>query len=315
MNNQAPQLNFESWCAKLFPAQIVMSHSIRTASSSTKVGDKIVPESINFWLDFPTWVRQWKSDMLARGFGDPNFAALASPITQDFLLGIPRPRVIQSESDARTSLEIEFFDLVNQFNLDFRPLLDPENPRLHPGTRVCQPTITPMGVWSRSDIVVTDGSGRMNKVALGEIKTPWVIKKTQYQSFIRDRMPIADFGNSFVASIKSTDDHYNMGRALTQIYNDLLTDRLSIGFLATTDFFIFCHIPPQTPKALYIFPLRINRANVPAPGPTPFTVQMGLATLFWRGRTEPRLPKNLPPDLKTWRIHLHHLCPSLTRSR
>ena len=127
-------------------------------------------------------------------------------------------------------------------------------------------------------------------------------------------MPIGDFGHGFVAPIKTTDDHYNMGRALTRIYNDLLTDRLSIGFLGRTTDFIFYRIPPQTPKALYIFPLRIKRANVPALGPTPFTVQMGPATLFWRGRTEPRLPKNLPSDLKTWRIRPQHLSKSLTRS-
>jgi len=148
----------------------------------------------------------------------------------------------------------------------------------------------------------------MNKVALGEVKTPWVIKKSQYQSFINYRMPIADFGTSFVATVKFGDEHYNMGRGLTQIYSDLLTDRLSIGFLATTDFFMFCRIPPENPKSLYIFPLKIERASVPMQGRPPFTVQMGLATLSWRGRTEPRLPERLPHDIKTWRTYSRIFC-------
>ena len=262
MSNQLPELSFETWCSKLFPAQYLRREERRTGDSSTNVDEKYVPESINFWHEFPNWVRQWKSDMLARGFAGPAFANLASSITWQILLADNAPEVLASEDDARVSLRFEFFRLVNQFNSDFRPLIDPANPTISRTTRICESAIGAWDIWSNCD-VVTDGTDRMNKVALGEVKTPWVIKKSQYQSFINYRMPIANFGTGFVATVKFGEEHYNMGRGLTQIYSDLLTDRLSIGFLATTDFFMFCRIPPENPKALYIFPLKIERASVP----------------------------------------------------
>ena len=102
---------------------------------------------------------------LARGFGGPAFANLASSITWQILLADNAPEVLASEDDARASLRFEFFRLVNQFNSDFRPLIDPANPTISRTTRVCESAIGAWDVWSNCDIVVTDGTDRMNKVA------------------------------------------------------------------------------------------------------------------------------------------------------
>ena len=97
-----------------------------------------------------------------------------------------------------------------------------------------------------------------------------------------NRLRIDHFGSQFIAVTGTEDQQWNVGKGLTQIYHYLISDGLTLGFLATTDDFIFCQINQMDRKELQICHL-IGRADMPRVV-APCTVQAGLATLAWMGQ-------------------------------
>ena len=81
----------------------------------------------------------------------------------------------------------------------------------------------------------------------------------------------------------------------------MITDGLSIGFLATSDSITYCFIPPENRTCLKIFSQRILRAECPwEMGPQLFTVQGGLATLAWIAKRQYSNMYPRPEGLKVW---------------
>jgi len=209
------------------------------------------------------------------------------------------PTVIRRETDTEVSLRIHFFDAVDSFNVEAHYLLDPYEPVISPQIQVIAGSTIGMGVVSRPDAVICDGTSNETKVGLGEFKPPWVVKTSAIQSFM-NRLPFTHFGNQFIAITRREEEQRNVGKGLTQLYHDLITDHLTLGFLATTDDFIFCQINPLDRTELQVCHLRVERADRPSVGAL-CTVQKGLATLAWLGR-KPVFgeDKPEPEGLKKW---------------
>ena len=158
-----------------------------------------------------------------------------------------------------------------------------------------------LGVFSHPDKVICDGTAYEVKVGFGEVKPPWVMKTIGALTFA-NRLPFNRFGEDFISNIESEDAQKNVDKGLTQRYSNLLNDGLSLGFLATTEIFFFCCINPEDRGEFQVFPLMVDRIDLPRNGaPSPFTVQMGLATLAWMGR-KPIFgePREMPGGLALW---------------
>ena len=241
-------------------------------------------------------------DMIQRGLGGHRFPALARMYTQEYTTGRLLPCIIRDETDASRSLST-FFDIVNYFNHDFYRYLEPDLPLPEPDTQIYARPLVTFGVTSFPDIVITDGSVDMNEVGLGEIKPPWVVTFASMSNFM-GRLPFANFGEEFVAAPDQTDEILRFGRTLTQIYSDLLTDRLSLGFLATTEGIVYCYVPAEERTRLNIFLQQIycvEQAWMFEPGR--FTAQVGLATLAWMAKTFFARKQSRRPKMAIWGTH------------
>jgi hypothetical protein len=192
--------------------------------------------------------------------------------------------VIHGEEDARHSLR-HFYDMVNHFHLDYHQFLEPGTPPPLPSTQVYSLPVAALGVISNPDVVITNGQPEMTKVGFGEVKPSWVVTRNKISEFM-GRLPFTNFGEQFIAVPGQEQETLMVGRALTQIYSDLITDGLSVGFLATTEAVIYCFIPPEDRTCVNIFFHRIYRVERPWEfEPHRFTVQVGLATLAWIAKT------------------------------
>jgi len=209
--------------------------------------------------------------------------------------------VIGSEPEVTTSLFNDFFNTIDKYNYDLQDVLRPGEPAISDSVRVIAVPTAGLGVFSHPDKVICNGSAYEVKVGFGEVKPPWVMKTIGALTFA-NRLPFERFGEDFLAIIESEDAQKNVGKGLTQLYSDLLNDGLSLGFLATTEIFFFCCINPEDRGEFQNFPLMVDRMDIPRNGAqSPFTVQMGLATLAWMGRIpifgEPR---PMPRGLALW---------------
>jgi hypothetical protein len=289
MNNQVPQLSFETWLRRLHPSPLWASQSQRSGESSTSIDFKPVPVSIQHWDEFPRWMIMWRGEMLQRGLGSGLFEELAQPRTRHYTRGMLFGDHLRHEGDTTRSLH-EYFNMVNDFNLSFYQLLEPDLPPIPPYTDVITAPTVSLNVVSKADMVITDGSYEMKKVGLGEIKPPWVVQRGGIVNFM-NRLPISHFGVQFIAHFTNKDHKdpaiLNVGKAVTEIYSDLLTDGLSLGFLATIDSLIVCFIPPEDRTCLKVYFHPIYRQERPwefMPGMP--TVQVSLMTLAWMGKTQ-----------------------------
>ena len=212
---------------------------------------------------------------------------------------------IGSEPEVTTSLFYDFFNTVNDFNYDLQHILHAGEPPVSESVRVIATPTAGLGVFSHPDQVITDGSAYEKKIGLGEIKPPWVLKTSGALEFA-NRLPFNHLGSEFLALVHHEDAQKNVAKGLVQLYSDLLTDGLSLGFLATTEIFFFCLINPLDRTEFQIFPLLVDRSDRPRNGaPSPFTVQEGLATLAWMGRKGIFSdPKDKPGNLSLWSISL-----------
>ena len=81
----------------------------------------------------------------------------------------------------------------------------------------------------------------------------------------------------------------------------MITDGLSIGFLATSDTITYCCIPPEDRTCLKICSHRIFRGECPwETRPQQFSVQVGLATLAWIAKRQYSAMHPRPRGLKVW---------------
>jgi hypothetical protein len=302
MRTVPAQATFEKWCRRLHPAPLKVPETQRSDLSSTNVNSRTVPRSIFPWNEFPVTVTQWKQVMEHLGLGGPWFEQFASGRTRNYTVGELFTEVIRGEEDTRRSMH-DFYKVVDAFNLDYRRIIERNDRRpLYPHNEVYALPVAAINVFSSPDIVITDGSIDMIKVGLGEVKPPWIVRDTITTQFM-NRLPIHDFGNQIVANRDQSEEVLKLCRALTQIYSDLLTDGLSVGFLTTTEFIIYCFIPPEDRTRLHIHLQRIYRAELTSessPQPGRFTAQVGLAALAWLAKTRYRDLYDKPSGLKTW---------------
>jgi hypothetical protein len=310
---QAPSLpvSFETWSSRLRRAPRYSRQEFRTSSGSTTVDHKFVPKSVHYWSDFPQFVAAWKEDMLACGVGEA-FTHLAREDTQYYTTGhLPR-QVIGCEQSTHTSLHLDFFGMVNDFNLSFYSLLEPELPPLaSQATEVFTPyRVASFGVVGRPDIIITDGSDTMRKVGFGEIKTQWVLRTDAIHRFFQ-LLPMENFGSDYIGAefegdqdANTLESRINVAKAITQLYHDLIRDNLTTGFLATCQRIIYCFIPPNDRSQIQVFACPIYREERPwrsnMPETLHFTAQVGLATLAWLSRRFYSAPQWHPNNLKIW---------------
>jgi hypothetical protein len=237
--------------------------------------------------------------MHSRGLGGSRFDAFAKIHTRFYTTSMLMADVIRGEEDARNSLR-HFYDMVNHFNLDYYQFLEPGAPPALPSTQVYSLPVTALGVISNLDVVITNGQPVMTKVGLGEVKPSWVVTRANVSDFM-GRLPFTHFGEQFIAVPGQEQETLMVGRALTQIYGDMITDGLSIGFLATTDVIIYCLIPPEDRTSVYLYSHRVYREDRPWEiDPTRFTVQVGLATLAWIAKTRYSTLHPRPHRQKVW---------------
>ena len=316
-------LSFETWCTRLRKAPNYARRDFRTSSGSTTVDHKYVPKSIHYWSEFPQYVAAWKQDMLACGLGEA-FPHLALEETQYYTMGFVPRQIIGCEPSTSTSLHLDFFGMINDFNLSFYSLLEPGLPQLaNQSTEVITHyRVANFGVVGRPDFIITDGSDAMRKVGFGEIKTQWVLRIDAIHRFFQ-RLPMEDFGRDYIAARFDGDEdantleaRINVAKAITQLYHDLIRDNLTIGFLATCQRIIYCFIPPSDRTQIQIFVCPIYREERPwrpnMPETLHFTAQVGLATLAWLSKRFYSAPQWHPDNLKVWGNSIYAIC-SYTR--
>jgi hypothetical protein len=116
-----------------------------------------------------------------------------------------------------------------------------------------------------------------------------------------DRLPFINFGEDFIAPQYQNSKLLLFAQSLAQVYNGMITDGLSIWFLATSDTITYCFIPPEDRTYLKIFSRRICRGDRPwEMGPQQITVQVGLATLAWIAKRQYSNIYTRPRGLKVW---------------
>ena len=209
--------------------------------------------------------------------------------------------IIGSEPEVTTSLFNDFFNTIDKFNYDLQAVLRPGEVPISDCVRVIAVPTAGLGVFSHPEKVICDRTAHEVKVGFGEVKPAWVMKTSGALTFA-NRLPFNHFGEDFIANIESEDSQKNVGKGLTQLYSDLLNEAGSLGFLATTETFFFCCINPEDRGEFQIFPLVVDRIDLPRNGaPSLFTIQMGLATLAWMGR-KPIFgePREMPRGLALW---------------
>lgn len=138
------------------------------------------------WSEFPRHVVAWKEDMLARRLGH-SFQHFAREETQYYTTCFVPRQVISCKTSTVTSLHVDFFGMVNDFNLSFSHLLEPNLGTVGDSAEVyTRYRVAGMGIFGQPDIIITDGTDSMTKVGFGEIKTPWVIRPDAIQDFSSD---------------------------------------------------------------------------------------------------------------------------------
>jgi hypothetical protein len=132
-------------------------------------------------------------------------------------------RVIRNQETAKFAL-LDYFEMVNDFNISYKPYLAPQDPPLAADTQVYTSVLAGFRVISNPDVAITDGTVQMGKVGLGEINAPWVVTGAAIKRFIT-RLPLSHFGAEFVArpcpqqsegevSIKAHHEDLRLGGAL-----------------------------------------------------------------------------------------------------
>jgi len=290
----------------------------RSGSTSTDIRDRRIPNSIGFWREFPQHIEAWKAEMANRGLCTSLFAERAGFKTQAALAGWLGGQTIRDENTAAVALG-DYFDMVNDFNLSFSPYLEPQTSPLTGDVQVYTSPLAGFRVLSNPDVVITDGTLQMSKVGLGEVKAPWVVTSSAIKRFVT-QLPFSHFGEQFVsrpcpsrreggAAIKAHREGVRLAGALVQIFSDLVRDKRSVGFLATSEYIIYCFIPPENRGHLSIFYNRVYHLQRPwRPDTTParcFTAQVGLATLAWVARRFYAMDLDPPGGLKKWGKHQH----------
>ena len=170
---------------------------------------------------------------------------------------------------------------------------------MNPAVEIYNEITAETGVASYADLMISCGTDCQRTVGLGEVKAPWVVTRNAIQRLMFG-LPFTNFGRQFVARAVPSDnstehvkEEYRkdvlMGKAITQIYNDMITDGVTVGFLATTKRILYCFIPPSNRKHLSIYVNECYRQETGWGHYTPeargFTPQVGLAALAWIGRT------------------------------
>jgi hypothetical protein len=231
--------------------------------------------------------------MLDCGLGvQQKFDHYAGGTTRNYATGWINPTVVRGEPTSRISLH-GYFQMVNQFDIDFHQFLHPTRPHVNPAVEIYKEITAEAGVASNADLMISCGTDYQRTVGLGEVKAPWVVTRTAIQRLMID-LPFVNFGRQFVARAAPSDDstdqvkeeyrqHVLMGKAITQLYNDMITDGVTVGFLATTERIVYCFIPPSNRKHLSLYVNECYRQETGWGHYTPearrFTPQVGLATL------------------------------------
>jgi hypothetical protein len=251
--------------------------------------------------------------MLDCGLGvQQRFEFYAKGSTRNYVLGWITPVVIRDESTVRNSLS-DYFQMVNEFNLDYHQFLHPTRPIVDPLAEVYKPITSDTNCSVNADLMITCGTNRQQIVGLGEIKCPWVVTPNAIQRFMVS-LPFSDFGGQFIArepphprsSIPEAREEHRqnarMGKALTQLYNDMINDGRTVGFLATTERIVYCFIPPENRRHLSIYVNTCYRAETgwgPSTSPARrFSPQVGLAA--WLASTFYSAEQPQPPGLKKY---------------
>lgn len=298
MESHSPQVDFQTWSNRLHPAPIHARVALGTGTSSTSVNHTRVPVSVSRWHQFPEWVAMWKAEIMEKDLGGAQFEVLAKAHTRHYTVGALLPEVIRDEQSSRRTLE-HFYSMVNHFHLDFHGALYPCLQQPRENTEVYANAGSVVQVRSNPDIVITDGTDNMLKVGLGEVRSPWILTRRSIVHFM-SRLPFTHFGEQFVGVEGQTEEILYTGKAITQLYNNLLTDRLSVGFVATPEAIIYCFIPPDNRTCLQIHYSPIWREIMDLVPPR-FTPQVGLATLAWFAKTHFGGKKLMAPkNMRKW---------------
>jgi hypothetical protein len=261
------------------------------------VDEREIPNKISYWHDCLRWVERWRGKMLSMGLGNvwvPTYSGVGRAI-------------IGSEPEVTTSLFNDFFNTIDKFNYDLQAVLRPGEVPISDSVRVIAVPTAGLGVFSHPDKVICDGTAYEVKVGFGEVKPPWVMKTTGALTFA-NRLPFDRFGEDFIANIESEDSQKNVGKGLTQLYSDLLNDGLVSASSLPPKSFSSVALIPRIVESFKFF-LVVDRVDLPRNGaPSPFTVQMGLATLAWMGR-KPIFgePTEMPGGLALWSNQSRHI--------
>jgi len=249
--------------------------------------------------------------MIACGLSDARFGAFAEHGTQVFTGSHVPSRVVGSEFETLAALN-DYFEAVNDFNFSFYRFLEPGGQLIERFNQVYVFGRNTFGMECSPDIVITDGSQKMTPVGLGEVKTPWFVTSSSCDLFLSE-LPFHSFGEEFIQALppapageSASVVHQKelLGAALVQLYSDLISAHLSVGFLATTDAIIYCCIPAQDRSRFNLCYCKIERSDrtqeLEVDGTFMCTPQVGLATLAWLAKRVYSERQSKPHGLKRW---------------
>jgi hypothetical protein len=115
--------------------------------------------------------------------GDQVFAAYAGIVT--------KRHTVEPMDRTREALR-DYFEAINALNRGYYPLIEGHSEPIEEDTQViCFPWAV-TGIRSHPDRMITDGSVSMEKVGLGEVKTPWVAQQNAAIQFVSG-LPYDDF--------------------------------------------------------------------------------------------------------------------------
>jgi hypothetical protein len=167
-----PQVSFKQWCEKLHYVANIALPEERTGMSSTKVRHRAIPQQVRHWREFPCQVQAWKTEMLRFGLDDTVFQRYAGRFTTQYTtFSFGSPSRVNSEHSTRANLQV-YFDMVNQFDIDFYSLTRGECPDC-PTYDVYTAATAQLGAIAAPDMLILDGCPNpVYKVGVGESQDP-----------------------------------------------------------------------------------------------------------------------------------------------